>query len=335
MSRIFVAGTGSWGTALAVLLAREGHEVRFWARSADKVEAMARARENEAYLPGVPLPDLLTPTSELSDVRGADACLFVVPAQHARAWMGELRQARGPEPLPVALCSKGLERDTLLPMHEVLAEAWPEAEGAVLSGPSFAADVARGLPTAVTLASESQAERERWLSLVSAPNFRLYASDDPLGAEVGGAVKNVLAIACGIAIGKGFGESAKAALIARGFAELLRFGLAMGAKQETLSGLSGLGDLVLTANSPQSRNFSLGLALGQGAEAEVYLQSQKSVAEGAATARPLTEKARAAGVEMPICEGVAAIIEGRAGVDEVIARLMNRPLRSEGPGPRA
>ncbi|MCQ8184701.1 NAD(P)H-dependent glycerol-3-phosphate dehydrogenase [Parvularcula maris] len=332
MSRVFVAGAGSWGTALGVLLAREGHEVRLWMRSPDKAEAVAEAGENEAYLPGVPLPDLLTPSSDLVDVAGSDACLFVVPAQHARHWMEELRQASSEAALPVALCSKGLERSTLMPMHEVLAEAWPEARGAVLSGPSFAADVARGLPTAVTLACESQAERERWLSLVSAANFRLYASDDPFGAEIGGAVKNVLAIACGIAIGKGFGESAKAALIARGFAELQRFGLAMGAKQETLSGLSGLGDLVLTANSPQSRNFSLGLALGQGAEPAAYLRSQRSVAEGAATARPLTEKARAAGVEMPICEGVAAIVEGRDGVDETIAKLMNRPLRAEGAG---
>jgi glycerol-3-phosphate dehydrogenase (NAD(P)+) len=330
MSRVFVAGAGSWGTALAVLLAQKGHEVDLWARSPEKVGRMARERLNHDYLPGIHLPDRLTPTSRLEGVREADHCLFVVPAQHARGWMGELASARGDKPVPVALCSKGLERGTLKPMHEVLAEVWPMARGAVLSGPSFASDVARSLPTAVTLAAAEEEARADWLEVLSTPSFRPYASDDPLGAELGGAVKNVLAIACGIAIGKGFGESAKAALIARGFAELQRFGLAMGARPETLAGLSGLGDLVLTCNSPQSRNFSLGHALGLGEEVKAYLATQRSVAEGAATASPLTQKARAAGVEMPICEGVAAIVEGGASIDRVISDLMNRPLRAEG-----
>jgi glycerol-3-phosphate dehydrogenase (NAD(P)+) len=313
-----------------VLLAGKGEDVALWARSEDKAAAMAESCENKAYLPNIRLPQSLTPVSDVDAVREAERCLFVVPAQHAREWMKAFGDARGGEPLPVALCSKGLERGSLKPMHEVLAEAWPEAKGAVLSGPSFAADVAKGLPTAVTLAADTAEDCEGWLELLSTPSFRPYASTDPLGAELGGAVKNVLAIASGIAIGKGFGESAKAALIARGFRELQRFGLAMGAEAETLAGLSGLGDLILTCNSPQSRNFSLGLALGQGQEVQSYLARQSTVAEGAATAKPLTEKARGAGVEMPICEGVAAIIEGSAKIDDVIGELMNRPLRSEG-----
>lgn len=329
-TRIFIAGAGSWGTALAVLLAEKGLPVTLWTRKPEAARAMNEARENTTYLKGVTFPDSLSVVSRERDIAEAEACLFAIPAQAARFWLARFRDASGGRGLPVALCSKGLERGTMAPMHKVLAEAWPEARGAVLSGPSFAADVARGLPTAVTLASDSQADRQFWLELLATSSFRPYASDDPLGAEVGGAVKNVLAIACGIAAGKAFGESAKAALIARGFAELQRFGLAMGARLETLGGLSGLGDLVLTCNSPQSRNFSLGYALGQGADAETYLAGQSSVAEGAATAGPLTQQAREMGVEMPISEGIAAIIDGGARVDSVIDALMNRPLKGEG-----
>lgn len=326
---VLVAGAGSWGTALAVMLAREGRPVTLWMRSPEAAGVMQKSRENARYLPGVTLPEGLVPTASLAAAREADGCLFAVPAQAARGYLERLREETGGAAMPVALCCKGLERGTMAPMHRVLAEAWPEALGAVLSGPSFAADVARGLPTAVTLAAEDEDQRAFWLERLATPTFRPYASDDPLGAELGGAVKNVLAIACGIAIGKGFGESAKAALIARGFAELSRFGLAAGGRIETLSGLSGLGDLVLTCNSMQSRNFSLGHALGQGADAARYLAAQSSVAEGAATARPLVRLARELGVDMPISEGVAAIIEDGANVDDVITALMSRPLKSE------
>ncbi|NNU16103.1 NAD(P)-dependent glycerol-3-phosphate dehydrogenase [Parvularcula sp. ZS-1/3] len=329
MAKLMVAGAGSWGTALAVLMAEAGRETVLWCRDKERALQMATARENARYLGGVAFPEALSVTSVASDLKDAEGLLFVVPAQAARGWLERFREATSGADLPVALCCKGLERGSMAPMHKVLSETWPEAKGSVLSGPSFAADVARGLPTAVTLASEDEAQRSFWLERLSTPTFRPYASDDPLGAELGGAVKNVLAIACGIAVGKGFGESAKAALIARGFAELQRFGLAMGAKPETLAGLSGLGDLVLTCNSPQSRNFSLGMAIGEGADPATYLESQKSVAEGAATAGPLTEQARALGCEMPISEGVAAVIDGRQGVDEAIGGLMNRPLRSE------
>lgn len=327
---IFVAGAGSWGTALAVLVAGTGREVVLWARDPEKAGAIEAARENARHLPGVRLPPTLSATSDPDEIAHAEGCLFVVPAQAAREYLTAFREASGKAALPVALCCKGLERSTMAPMHQVLEEAWPEAKGSVLSGPSFAADVAKGLPTAVTLAAKDESQRSFWLDRLATSTFRPYASDDPLGAEIGGAVKNVLAIACGISAGKGFGESAKAALIARGFVELSRFALALGAKQETLSGLSGLGDLVLTCNSSQSRNFSLGYALGQGEDPQAYLAAQKSVAEGAATARPLVEQAKELGVEMPISEGVAAILEGQAGVDAIIDALMNRPLKTEG-----
>ncbi|GGY37380.1 NAD(P)H-dependent glycerol-3-phosphate dehydrogenase [Parvularcula lutaonensis] len=327
---IFVAGAGSWGTALAVLVAGTGRDVILWARDPEKAGAINAARENRRHLPGVKLPETLSVTSDMDKIRKAEGCLFVVPAQAAREHLEAFREASGRAAMPVALCCKGLERATMAPMHRVLEEAWPEAKGSVLSGPSFASDVAKGLPTAVTLASRDESQRNFWLDRLATSTFRPYASDDPLGAEIGGAVKNVLAIACGISAGKGFGESAKAALIARGFVEMSRFALALGAKQETLSGLAGLGDLVLTCNSSQSRNFSLGYALGQGEEAQSYLAAQKSVAEGAATARPLVLWARKIGVEMPISEGVAAIIDGEASVDEVIDALMTRPLKAEG-----
>ncbi|MEO1043254.1 MAG: NAD(P)H-dependent glycerol-3-phosphate dehydrogenase, partial [Pseudomonadota bacterium] len=246
---IFVAGAGSWGTALAVLIANQGYRTILWGRREEHARALNEERENRRYLPGVDLPPPLEATTDLSRVSSAQAVVFVVPAQHSRGVLIELRNAADRAPMPVVLCSKGLERGTLAPMHHVLEEAWPEAEPAVLSGPSFAADVARGLPTAVTLAASSPEAQQFWLERLATSSFRPYASDDLMGAELGGAVKNVLAIACGIAVGKGFGESAKAALIARGFSEFQRFGRVMGARHETMGGLSGLGDLVLTANS--------------------------------------------------------------------------------------
>ncbi|MEM1380056.1 MAG: NAD(P)H-dependent glycerol-3-phosphate dehydrogenase [Pseudomonadota bacterium] len=329
MVKVFVAGAGSWGTALAVLVAKHGRQTTLWARSDAQADAINADRSNNLRLPDIPFPEGLSVTSEPEALRDHDGCLFVIPAQAARSHLEAFRAATNGAALPVALCCKGLERDTMAPMHRVLKEAWPEARGSVLSGPSFAADVARGQPTAVTLASDDDDQRQFWLDALATPTFRPYASNDPLGAELGGAVKNVLAIACGIAEGKGFGDSAKAAIIARGFAELQRFGAAMGARPETLAGLSGLGDLVLTCGSRQSRNFSLGVALGQGAAIEDYLAEQGTVAEGAATARPLTLKARELGVEMPISEGVASIIDDGASVDQVIGTLMNRPLKAE------
>lgn len=329
MAKLFVAGAGAWGTALAVLLARHGQVVTLWARRPDQAALMLRERTNEARLPGILFPERLAVTADASAAARHDGLLLVTPAQATRPCLELFRDGTERAALPIALCSKGLERGTMAPMHRVLDDVWPEARPAVLSGPSFALDVARGLPTAVTLAADDETQRQFWLEVLATPTFRPYASDDPLGVELGGAVKNVLAIACGIAIGRGLGDSARAALIARGFAELRRFGAAMGAKAETLGGLSGLGDVVLTCSSPQSRNFSLGVAIGEGADAGSYLAAQTTVAEGAATARPLVDRARALGVEMPICEGVAAIVEGRVAVDEMIDALMNRPLKPE------
>jgi len=326
---IFVAGAGAWGTALAVLLAHQGRPVTLWSRKKEHADALNEERENRRYLPGIDLPPSLEATDDLSQAAQAEAVVFVVPAQHTRGVLTELRASTDGAPLRVALCSKGLERDTLSPMHHVLEVVWPEAEPAVLSGPSFAADVAQGLPTAVTLAAPSPDARAFWLDRLATSTFRPYASDDLMGAELGGAVKNVLAIACGIAIGKGFGESAKAALIARGFSEFQRLGRAMGARPETMGGLSGLGDLVLTANSRQSRNFSLGYALGQGESAATHLAQSGSVAEGAATAGPLVRLARDKGVDLPIAAAVASILDDGANVDEVITDLMNRPLTYE------
>lgn len=330
MVRLFVAGAGSWGTALAVLLASHGREITLWARRADYAMTMRRVRTNEERLPGILFPDSLMVTSRTDTISQHDGLLFVVPAQSARSALKTFREAAGAQALPVALCAKGLERVSMAPMHRILSETWPEARGAVLSGPSFALDVARGLPTAVTLAAKDETDQQFWLDGLATPTFRPYASGDMQGTEIGGAVKNVLAIACGIAEGKKLGDSAKAALLARGFAEMQRFGLAMGAKPETLGGLSGLGDLVLTCGSRQSRNFSLGFALGEGAVADTYLTLQPTVAEGAATARPLVEQAQAKGVDMPICEGVADLIDGTISVDQLISMLMNRPLKAEG-----
>ena len=327
--RIFVAGAGSWGTALAALCARAGHETLVWSRGAAVAEEINRG-VNETYLPDIALPNALRATTDRGAVRDADAVLLVVPAQAARTEAAALRAASGNAALPVALCCKGIERGTGLLMHQVLREAWPEAGGAVLSGPSFASDVARGLPTAVTLADEDEARGQAWARTIATDTFRPYYSSDVLGAELGGAIKNVLAIACGVVEGKGLGESAKAALMARGFAEARRFALGMGARAETLAGLSGLGDLILTCSSRQSRNMSLGYEIGQGRSAGEIIAERRTVSEGAATAPVLVRLAQERGVEMPVSEAVYGLIEGRLSADEAIRELMTRPLRIEG-----
>lgn len=327
---VFVAGAGSWGTALAALCVRAGRDTVLWSRGDPVARDVNERRENLAYLPGIELPPALTATTDRAAVRDADAVLLVVPAQAARAELTALREASGGAALPVALCCKGIERGTGQLMHQVLAESWPEALGAVLSGPSFAGDVARGLPTAVTLADEDASCGTRWLGTIATETFRPYYSDDVLGAELGGAIKNVLAIACGVVEGRGLGESAKAALMARGFAEARRFALGLGARPETLAGLSGLGDLILTCGSRQSRNMSLGYEVGQGADPRAVVAGRRTVTEGAATAPVLVRMAQERGVEMPVCEAVARLVSGDAGVDEVVTELMTRPLRIEG-----
>ena len=320
-------GAGAWGTALALVAQRAGRPVTLWAREPEVVAAITTSRENTPFLPGVHLPAALDVRGGLAEaITGAEALLVAVPAQHVRATL----QALAPLTVPLVLCAKGIEAETGLLMTEVAASVAPDAPLAVLSGPSFAADVGRWLPTAVTLAAEDLVLADRLVATLGGPGFRPYASDDPIGAEAGGAVKNVLAIACGIVEGKGFGASARAALIARGFAELSRFARALGARPETLGGLSGLGDLILTCTSVQSRNFAAGLALGQGQTLADALAGKRSVAEGVATAAPLVQRAAALGVEMPIAAAVDAILAGRLSVDGAIEALLARPFRREG-----
>jgi glycerol-3-phosphate dehydrogenase (NAD(P)+) len=324
--RIGVVGAGAWGTALAQVVAADGDETLLWARENEVVESIKAAHENALFLPGLPLSPSIRATGQLADLAACDAFLVVTPAQHLRAVLGRL--PAGAKPL--VLCAKGIEEGTGLLMHEVAQAVQPGAPIAVLSGPTFAHEVAKGLPTAVTLAAEDRALGERLIARIARPHFRPYLSDDVAGAEVGGAVKNVLAIACGVVEGKGLGQNARSALISRGFAEMTRFGLAKGARAETLAGLAGLGDLVLTCSSPASRNFSLGKGLGEGLSAAALLGDRPTVAEGAFTAPVLKRAAAALGVDMPIVAAVCALLSGEASADEVVGDLLARPLKSEG-----
>jgi glycerol-3-phosphate dehydrogenase (NAD(P)+) len=297
-----------------------------WALETEVVEAINRDRENPLYLKGLALDPSIRATGDLAELGECEALLVVTPAQHLRAVLAGM--PAGGQPL--LLCAKGIEDGTGLLMHEVASEVRPGSPIAVLSGPTFAHEVAAGLPTAVTLAVEDQALGERLTARIARPHFRPYLSDDVAGAEVGGAVKNVLAIACGVVDGRGLGQNARAALISRGFAEMTRFGLAKGARPETLAGLSGLGDLVLTCSSTSSRNFSLGKGIGEGARAADLLADRRTVAEGAFTAPVLKRAADALGVDMPIVAAVCALLAEEASVDEVVGELLSRPLRPEG-----
>jgi glycerol-3-phosphate dehydrogenase (NAD(P)+) len=323
-----VIGAGAWGTALAEVCARAGLQVVLWAREPEVRESIAATGENMLFLPGVKLSSAITVTGDFAALADCDFVLAVPPAQFLRATL-QAFAAHAPPGLPVVLCAKGIEQGSLKLMTEVLIECLPNARPAVLSGPSFAGEVARGLPTAVTLAC---ADAELGLKLAEAiadPTFRPYLADDMIGAEAGGAVKNVLAIACGVVEGLQLGRSAHAALITRGFAEMTRLAVAKGAKAETLAGLCGLGDLVLTCSSPQSRNMSVGLALGSGQSLEQALSGKLSVAEGVATAPAVRALARSLNVQMPICEAVAAVLAGEITLNTAIDGLLSRPIKSE------
>lgn len=322
---IAVLGAGAWGSALANVAARAGRDVILWARDAKIAADMAQCRESPR-LPGMKLHDNVTVTDAIAAAFGAEAILLAVPAQALRSVAAGIdgHIARG---TPLIACAKGIEQQTGKFMTEVIAESAPSALPAILSGPSFAADVSRGLPTAVTLAATNEEVAAALAQALGSAKFRPYHATDVRGVEIGGAAKNVLAIAAGIVQGRGLGASAAAALTTRGFAELARFGKAFGARPETLMGLSGLGDLVLTCSSPQSRNFSLGVALGRGrAPADACGQS---LAEGVFTAPILVKLARQQNVEIPIATAVAAVLDGSLSIDAAIESLLTRPLRAE------
>ena len=322
--RIGVIGGGAWGTALAQVAAQDGEPVTLWAREPEVVASINQRHVNDHFLANVPLSPSIVATDDIDTLHGSDAVLVVTPAQHVRGVL-ETVDFGG---TPLLLCAKGIEAGTRMLVGEVARAVQPNAPIAVLSGPTFAHEVAAGLPTAVTLACEDDTLGAALADRLAAPTFRTYASDDVIGAEICGAVKNVLAIGCGVVEGARLGQNARAALIARGFAEMTRFGLARGARAETMAGLSGLGDLVLTCSSTSSRNFSLGVGLGEGRSACELLSDRRTVAEGAFTAPVLREAAAEAGVDMPVCEAVCALLDG-APVADVIGALLSRPLREE------
>jgi glycerol-3-phosphate dehydrogenase (NAD(P)+) len=321
IEKLAVVGGGAWGTALAQVAAAGGRETLLWALEDDVVSAINRIHENPLFLKGLKLEDSIRATSNFSDLADADAWLVVTPAQHMRAVL-----SRSPCPsMPLILCSKGIEESSGKLLHEVAQEVCPSSPVAVLSGPTFAHEVAAGLPTAVTLACEDQTLGEELRARINLPHFRTYCTDDVAGAEVGGAVKNVLAIACGVADGRGLGQNARAALIARGFAEMTRFGLAMGGRRETLAGLSGLGDLVLTCSSTSSRNFSLGKAIGEGKQLADLMRDRRTVAEGAHTAPVLHRIATERDIDMPLVTAVFELLTGKVKLGELLETLLSRP----------
>ena len=325
MKKLGVIGGGAWGTALAQVAAASGEDVLLWAREPEVVDSINGTHRNAIFLSGQELSPAIRATGDLADLESCDAWLMVTPAQHMRSVL-ESAPCGGQ---PLILCSKGIEEKSGRLLHDVAREVCPDSPVLVLSGPTFAHEVAAGLPTAVTLAAQDGELCEKLRQRLAVPAFRIYHSDDVTGAEIGGAVKNVLAIACGVVEGKGLGQNARAALIGRGFAEMTRFGVARGAKRETLAGLSGLGDLVLTCSSTSSRNFSLGKGIGEGRSASELRADRKTVAEGAFTAPVLARLAQQEGIDMPIVTAVADLIAGRRTVDEALEHLLSRPPRPE------
>lgn len=326
--RFGVVGGGAWGTALASAAVRAGGKVLLWARADHVVADINDNHRNDMFLPGIDLDPTLRATGDLSALDDCDALLLATPAQSLREVTGRLR-SHVPPTVPMLVCCKGIEQESGKLMTCLLGEICPQACPVVLSGPGFAMDVAMALPTAVTLACADDVIGHALCTALSSPTFRLYFSRDVIGAQIGGAVKNVLAIACGVAEGRKLGASARAALTARGFAELTRFGIALGARAGTMAGLSGLGDLVLTCNAEQSRNMSLGIELGRGRPLRDILKERQSVSEGVYTAYAVIRLAREHGVDMPICAAVHDLVTGIHDVDEAIRSLLLRPLKDE------
>jgi len=328
MTTVGVIGAGAWGTALACAARRAGNDVLIQAHEAEVADAINRSHSNPTYLPNTNLDAHIKATADLADLKDCDIILFVAPAQFVRPTAQQLKPHLK-DGKPLLICAKGIELDSGKLMSEVLSEELPDAEIGILSGPTFASEVANGLPSACTLAMKNLDHAMDLAKSVGSSRFRIYASDDIIGAQIGGAVKNVLAIASGMVSGKGFGDNARAALITRGISELARLGVAKGAKPETLMGLSGMGDLTLTCNSMQSRNFSLGVALGQGEKLDDILKVRKAVTEGVFTARSVCKLAASLHVEMPICAAVNEILNKGADLNQVVDTLLARPFKEE------
>jgi glycerol-3-phosphate dehydrogenase (NAD(P)+) len=322
MPRLGVIGAGAWGTALAIVAARAGNAVRLWGRDAAAIAAMASARENARYLPGIEIPETVATTTAMDELADADALLLAVPAQQVRRVVRDLPATDA----PLVICAKGLEQATGLRLSQVVAEERPGARIACLSGPSFALEVGRNLPTAVTIAADEPGLAASLAERLASLTFRPYPSDDLLGVELAGALKNVVAIAAGVTMGKGLGENARASLITRGLAEMGRLAHALGARRETLMGLAGLGDLLLTATSLTSRNTSFGHALARGRSARDLLAAGEKLSEGAFTAEAACRLATRVGVELPIAAAVRAVVVGELDVDGAIEALLSRPL---------
>jgi len=338
INSIAIIGGGAWGTALATVARRAGRDVTLWAFEAETVAAINNGHENTAFLPGIPLDEGIRATNDLAAVIGdsnataADTVLLATPAQHLRAIAGTLAPALPPR-IPAVICAKGIELESGLLMSEVVRETLPEVPLAVLSGPTFAAEVAREQPAAVTLACGDAEIGKALVAALGTRYFRPYLSEDVTACEIGGAVKNVLAVASGIVIGRGLGENARAALVTRGLAEMVRLGVAKGAQAVSMMGLCGFGDLLLTCTSTQSRNMSLGIRLGEGEALGDVLGRRTTVAEGVFTAAPVVSLAKRMGVEMPICEAVDRVLNHGANIDEAIAGLLDRPFVREAENP--
>jgi glycerol-3-phosphate dehydrogenase (NAD(P)+) len=328
MDRFGIIGGGAWGTALATVAARAGRNPVLWAREPDVVDSINTRHFNDVFLPDVEIDEDIRATVELAEAAQADVLLLTTPAQHLRAISTQLSEYLSPGTVLV-ICSKGIEQGTHAAMTEVLAETVPDAPVAVLSGPTFAREVALGLPTAVTLACADEDLGIALARAIGQPMFRPYLTDDLMGAQIGGAVKNVLAIACGIIEGRELGENARASLTTRGAAEIARLGVARGGRAETFMGLAGFGDLILTCSSMQSRNMSLGAALGQGQALADILASRKSVSEGVYTASAVSEHARTLGVEMPIVDAVDGVLNHGMSIDDAIGGLLSRAFTTE------
>ena len=328
MSKIGVIGAGAWGTALASVMWRAGNEVIIQAHESETARNINKNCTNPDFLPGIELAPEIKAVTALAEAADSDAVLLAVPAQHLRS-ICEAASPDWPDNVPAIICSKGIEQNTCALMSEVVAMALPRKPIAVLSGPTFAIEVARDLPTAVTLACDTETIGKILMEQMNTRHFRMYRSSDVVGAQIGGAIKNVLAIACGIVEGRGLGENSRAALVTRGLAEMVRLGVAKGAKPETLSGLSGLGDLTLTCNDMKSRNFSLGVGLGQGKSLDNIMLERKSVTEGVFTAGSVVDLAQRIDVEVPICSAVDKVINDSAEIESVISGLLSRPLKEE------